>query len=127
MVSHALGAAEFARMRVGSAALALLTGAYVAYAFVEAAPRAPGVGALVLCPFRLLTGHPCPLCGATRAWHAALHGDWAAAFAAHPVAPLLLPIAIGLSLVGLCYAVLAPRLAPDHSFHLLVARALAVL
>jgi hypothetical protein len=28
-----------------------------------------------LCPFRALTGAPCPLCGATRAFVLAMHGD----------------------------------------------------
>jgi hypothetical protein len=45
----------------------------------------------VLCPFRRLTGHACPTCGMTRACVAALRGDVAASFAAHPLAvPLLL-------------------------------------
>ena len=35
------------------------------------------------CPFRRLTGLPCPGCGLTRAWLHALRGDWAAAFRAH--------------------------------------------
>ena len=35
--------------------------------------------------FRLLTGIPCPGCGMTRAWLAALRLDFAAAFAYHPL------------------------------------------
>lgn len=37
------------------------------------------------CPFRLLTGLLCPGCGGTRALHALLHGDVAAAFAFNPM------------------------------------------
>lgn len=32
-------------------------------------------GGAILCPFRALTGLPCPLCGATRAFVAFGHGD----------------------------------------------------
>lgn len=37
------------------------------------------------CVFRLMTGIPCPGCGMTRAWLAALRLDFAAAFAYHPL------------------------------------------
>ncbi len=37
------------------------------------------------CVFRLVTGIPCPGCGMTRAWLAALRGDFAAAAAYHPL------------------------------------------
>ena len=37
------------------------------------------------CIFRLMTGIPCPGCGMTRAWLAALRLDYAAAFAYHPL------------------------------------------
>ena len=37
------------------------------------------------CIFRLMTGIPCPGCGMTRAWLAALRLDFAAAFAYHPL------------------------------------------
>lgn len=37
------------------------------------------------CVFRLMTGVPCPGCGMTRAWLAALRLDFAAAFAYHPL------------------------------------------
>jgi len=38
----------------------------------------------VVCPFRLITGLPCPGCGLTRAWVYAAHGRWADSFAANP-------------------------------------------
>lgn len=37
------------------------------------------------CPFRHLTGIPCPSCGMSRAWVAALRLDFAAAFSHHPL------------------------------------------
>ncbi|GAB24176.1 MAG TPA: DUF2752 domain-containing protein [Gordonia polyisoprenivorans] len=38
----------------------------------------------ILCPFRLVTGLPCPGCGLTRSWVYGVHGDWSQSFAAHP-------------------------------------------
>ncbi len=38
----------------------------------------------VLCPFRALTGLPCPGCGLTRSWVYAAHGWWQESFAANP-------------------------------------------
>lgn len=47
-----------------------------------------------LCPFALLTGHACPLCGCTRAASALLRGEVGLAWELHPLvvvaAPLLL-------------------------------------
>ena len=49
----------------------------------------------VLCPFRRLTGHECPTCGMTRACVAALRGDVATSFAAHPLGlPLLAAVLV---------------------------------
>ena len=42
-----------------------------------------GVG--LPCPFRVLTGWQCPLCGGTRMGDALLHGDLWSAFLANPV------------------------------------------
>ncbi|MEZ0577543.1 DUF2752 domain-containing protein [Nocardioides sp. MH1] len=38
----------------------------------------------VICPFRALTGLPCPGCGLTRSWVYAAHGWWRESFASHP-------------------------------------------
>ena len=38
----------------------------------------------ILCPFRLMTGLPCPGCGLTRSWIALVHGDISGSLAAHP-------------------------------------------
>jgi len=38
------------------------------------------------CPFRALTGLPCPGCGLSRALTLLLRGDWAASFRLHPFA-----------------------------------------
>ena len=56
-----------------------------------AAQAATGVGeGLVLCPFRLATGHNCPGCGMGRAIVAAMRGDWSASFHHHALGlPLL--------------------------------------
>ena len=51
-----------------------------------------GVG--LPCPFRLLTGWNCPLCGGTRMGGALLHGDIAVAWSFNPVA------LVGLLVVG---------------------------
>ena len=59
-----------------------------------------GVG--VSCPFRVVTGWDCPLCGGTRMGSALLHGDVAAAFAFNPVA--LVAIAV-LGLIGVLWVV----------------------
>jgi hypothetical protein len=42
-------------------------------------------GQLVICPFRLLTGHHCPGCGMGRAVVAAMRGDWLGSFHLHPL------------------------------------------
>ncbi len=47
-----------------------------------------------ICPFRLVTGIPCPGCGMTRAVLAACRGDMTAAFAYHPLFPLLPLVAL---------------------------------
>jgi hypothetical protein len=50
------------------------------------------------CPLRVTTGLDCPLCGATRATHALLHGDVARALDFNALYVLALPIAAVLAL-----------------------------
>ena len=57
-------------MRAGVGLLALGCAPFVAGAIV---PADGDTG--LLCPFRELTGLPCPLCGATRAFALAVRGD----------------------------------------------------
>ena len=42
----------------------------------------------VLCPFRRMTGRPCPACGLSRSCQAVAHGRLVEAFELHPVGPL---------------------------------------
>ncbi|MGH9169764.1 MAG: DUF2752 domain-containing protein [Acidimicrobiales bacterium] len=49
----------------------------------------------VLCPFRLLTGHRCPLCGLTTSVGLLVHGHPAAALRSHPIGPLAVAICAG--------------------------------
>jgi hypothetical protein len=42
-----------------------------------------------ICPFRLMTGLPCPGCGLTRSFVSTAHGDFRDAFGFHLFGPLL--------------------------------------
>lgn len=53
----------------------------------------------VICPFRLLTGLPCPGCGLTRSWVFAVHGDIGASLSAHPFGLPLLGLVLVLAVV----------------------------
>lgn len=64
----------------------LLAGA--AYLFIFEPGKA---GFFPACPFRLLTGFTCPGCGATRALHHVLHGQFDTAFTLNPLLLLALP------------------------------------
>lgn len=46
------------------------------------------------CPLKHLTGLPCPSCGMTRAWFAALRLDFEAAFFWHPLFWAVPPVAL---------------------------------
>jgi hypothetical protein len=74
------------------AALATVTGLYALFAVLVPVDRGPA-----MCPFRMLTGRRCPLCGLTRASHALSRGDIRGMLESHPLAPLLwAAVAIGL-------------------------------
>jgi hypothetical protein len=64
------------------------------------------------CPFRLLTGWDCPLCGGTRMGDALLHGDVPAAFGFNPLALL------GLALLGVLGVVWAVEAVGGPAFRL---------
>lgn len=64
-----------------------LTGLGVSYAGFAAMMHArPGP---IFCPFRLLTGKRCPLCGFTTATGHLLNGEWRLALRAHFFAPVI--------------------------------------
>jgi hypothetical protein len=60
------------------------------------------------CPLRAVTGIPCPSCGITRALAHLERGQWAEAVRCHPLAPLVLPLALAL-IVMLAYELLSGR------------------
>lgn len=53
----------------------------------------------VLCPFRALTGLPCPGCGLTRSWVYAAHGWWQESFAANAFGLLVVAAVLVLAIV----------------------------
>jgi hypothetical protein len=64
----------------------------------------------VICPFRRLTGLPCPGCGLTRSWVYLVHGDVHAALWANPFGPVT--IAAVLALAGVSLAARVRRRPP---------------
>jgi hypothetical protein len=54
------------------ATLVVVSSMYVSFAYAVAEYHLPYVP---VCPFLLITGTPCPLCGSTRTIGALLHGD----------------------------------------------------
>jgi hypothetical protein len=73
---------------------ALLVGAAIAL------PRAALSDTLVVCPFRRLTGVPCPACGLTRSWQAAAHLRPRESLAYHPLGAVTFLAATGIALAG---------------------------
>ena len=67
--------------------LSFLGAALVPVSFVTNGPS--------LCPFKMLTGLPCPGCGMTRSVVTLLHGDLGASLFYHP---------LGIVIVALCFA-----------------------
>jgi hypothetical protein len=66
-------------------------GAVIAAAAITPAVSTSGP---TLCPFRLVTGLPCPGCGLTRSWTAAAHGHLSDAFAYNFFGPISLVVTI---------------------------------
>jgi hypothetical protein len=54
----------------------------------------------VLCPFRRLTGLPCPGCGLTRSWVYLVHGDVHAAVWANPFGLISVAAALALAVMS---------------------------
>lgn len=71
--------------------LALVGGVGVAGVAAYLAPHALTAGP-VMCPFRRVTGLPCPGCGLTRSCVAFLHGDLSRSLHFHPFGPLVVAV-----------------------------------
>jgi hypothetical protein len=54
----------------------------------------------VICPFRRLTGLPCPGCGLTRSWVHLTHGWWRESVLAHPFGPLAVVLVVVLAVLA---------------------------
>lgn len=52
------------------------------------------------CPFRDVTGFPCPSCGLTRGVRLFVSGDWKAAIQLHPLSPVAV-LTMGLVIAGI--------------------------
>ena len=73
---------------------AILAGALLV-ALGVAAAALPGIEeGPVACPFRVVTGHPCPTCGLTRVTHYLMRADVSHAFAINPFDTLFLMICV---------------------------------
>jgi hypothetical protein len=56
----------------------------IGIAALAAVPPGRLSGLPILCPIRRITGLPCPACGMTRSWNAALRFDVASSMRHHP-------------------------------------------
>jgi len=75
---------------------ALLTGALLLVLGIVAAAL-PGIeNGPVVCPFRAVTGLPCPTCGLTRVAHSLMRGDPGVALAINPFDTLFFLVAVPL-------------------------------
>jgi hypothetical protein len=59
--------------------------AAILVAAAVALPRGAVRGSPVICPFRRVTGLPCPACGLTRSWQAAAHFHLVDSLGYHPL------------------------------------------
>jgi Protein of unknown function (DUF2752) len=73
---------------------------------------ATGIG--LPCPFLALTGWQCPLCGGTRMGSALLSGDLATAFAANPLALVVVAVLAMLSVLWIVELLGGPALRPPR-------------
>ncbi len=83
---------------LAAAALVLLA---LQYLPVRADGSIGGVGEI--CPFRNLTGLPCPLCGMTRSVLCFFQGDWHTSLLWHPLGPL-----VGIGMIAAFLALMIP-------------------
>jgi hypothetical protein len=81
-------------LELAAAGLCLACASAVAVGAVAGNDAAVGPDGPVLCPFRLLTGLPCPFCGMTRSLLALGRGDVAASIALHPLGPAVALLAV---------------------------------
>ena len=63
-------------------------------------PRSVVRGSLVICPFRRLTGLPCPSCGLSRSWQAAAHLRLRDSLGYHPLGAATFLGAVAIALDG---------------------------
>jgi len=101
--THALRATPSAMLAVVAA------GALCLSAGLSPADAANGP---VVCPFRLVTGLPCPGCGMTRAWVFVTHGRLGDAMSANPFVLVTMPAAVAL-VVLVCVALVRRGPLPD--------------
>ena len=73
-----------------TAAELVAAGGLVALATAGVASPAAAQSGPVICPFRRLTGLPCPACGLTRSWVDLAHGDLVGSVQHNPFGPVLL-------------------------------------
>lgn len=99
-----------------AAAWGLLAGGYAAVGLLTARLLPGLLDWIPACPFRSLTGLPCPTCRASRALFALARGDLADALACHPLAVIAGFAAIGWGILSAAH-VLFPAAVPLLRVH----------
>jgi hypothetical protein len=84
---------ELPRPAIAAGALLIALGIVVAALAARPGP--------VTCPFRLVTGFPCPTCGMVRATRHVMHGEFAAAWQTNPLDAFSLLVAAPATVVML--------------------------